>query len=78
VNIVLSVSDKDRRVTVKIKAKSKGELSPIIQNIPALVFLTMMERPLAPSEEFERVQEQCRIGFRLGEGDDGECDKKEG
>ena len=77
-NIVLSVSDQDRRVTVKITTMSKGQLSPIIQNIPALVFLTMMKRPLAPSEEFEHVQEQSRIGFCLGKGDDGESDKQEG
>jgi hypothetical protein len=76
-NIVISVSNPDRQVTVKIMTKSKGELLTIVQNIPALV-LTMMEQPLAPSEEFEQVQEQPRIGFGLGERDDEEVIKMEG
>jgi hypothetical protein len=77
-NIVLSVINQERQVTVKITAKSKGELSPIIQNIPALVFLTMMEQSLAPSEELEQTEEQYRIGFTLGEGDDEEGNRQEG
>jgi hypothetical protein len=77
-NIVLSVSNQDRRVTVKITAKSKGELPPIIQNIPALVYLTMMEQPLASSDEPEQAEGQSRIGFTLGEGDDEEGDRQKG
>lgn len=74
-NIILFVSNQNRQVTVKIKAKSKGEISPqLIQKIPALVFLTMMEEPLASSEEFGQAQERSRIGFSLGEGDEEERD----